>query len=70
MPNKEQVYDAEISPLMTQIIAVCKKNHISMYATYDIPNEEDDELRCTTCTCDESGRPSERIQKFHQLTYQ
>lgn len=66
--NKEQIYDAEISPLMAQIIAICQKNKISMFATYDIPNDEDADLCCTTCLADESGKPSERIQKLNRLT--
>lgn len=68
MPNKEQIYDAEIFPLMAQIIAICQKNEISMFATYDIPTEEDNGLCCTTCTADESGEPSERILGFRRLT--
>ena len=65
--NKEQIYDAEINPLMAQIIAICQKNHLSMFATFDIPNEEDDGLACTTCLADESGKPSERIRKYNRI---
>lgn len=66
--NKEQIYDAEISPLMAQIIAICQKHHISMYATYDVPNDEDATVTCTTCLSDESGKPSERIRQFNRLS--
>jgi hypothetical protein len=68
MPNKEQTYDAEISPLMAQIIAICQKNKISMYATFDTPNDEDGSVTCTTCLADESGKPSPRIQAFNRLS--
>ncbi len=61
--SKERVYDDLISPLMTQIIAICKEHSISMLATYDIPNEENATLCCTTCLADESGEPSPRISK-------
>ncbi len=67
MKNKEQIYDAEIFGLMGQIIAICQKHKISMFATFDIPNDEDDSLACTTCTADESGKPSERIRKFNAM---
>lgn len=63
--NKEQIYDAEINPLMAQIIAICQKHKISMFATFDIPNDEDADLACTTCLADESGKPSERMQRIH-----
>lgn len=66
--NKEKIYDEKISPLMGQIIAICQEHKISMFATYDIPNEEGDGLCCTTCTADESGKPSERIRQFNRLT--
>lgn len=65
--NKEQIYDSEISPLMAQIIAICQKHKISMFATYDIPNQDDEELCCSTCTADDSGKLSERIRKFNRL---
>ena len=47
-PTKEQVYDEEISPLMTRIIAICQNEGIAMLASYHIPNEEDDQLMCST----------------------
>lgn len=60
--TKEQIYDEKISPLMTQIIAICLEHKIAMIATYDIPNEEDDGLCCTTTLPDESGKLTPRIQ--------
>ena len=50
--NKEQVYDAEIDPLMEQIIERCKANGIAMLASFAIhgpggPGSEDS-LYCTT----------------------
>jgi hypothetical protein len=32
--NLETAYDEEIAPLMTQIIAVCKKHKMPMFATF------------------------------------
>jgi hypothetical protein len=32
--TKEEVYDEEIAPLMTQIIAICKEHKINTHATF------------------------------------
>lgn len=52
---KEVAYDAEIAPLMTQIIAVCKREKINLVATFELdplPDTEEEEDRgpmmCTT----------------------
>lgn len=42
--SKESVYDSEIAPLMTQIIAVCRGEKIAMLADFNL----DDDLRVTT----------------------
>jgi len=34
MYDKEQIYDEKISPLMTQIIQICKENDIKMVADF------------------------------------
>lgn len=59
--NKEQIYDSQINPLMAQIIEICKANQIAMLATFDIPNEEDADLACTSHLPDETGKLPERI---------
>jgi hypothetical protein len=47
--SKEQTYDERISPLMTQIIALCKEAKINMAATFALDHGEDGEpLYCTT----------------------
>jgi hypothetical protein len=50
--SKEHVYDTQIAPLMTQIIAVCKMHGIAMLASYAIHGPEgagsEDDLYCTT----------------------
>lgn len=49
---KETAYDAEISPLMVQIIDVCKRHKINVHATFvlDVPEDAEDEnaILCTT----------------------
>ncbi|WP_454871740.1 hypothetical protein [Paraburkholderia xenovorans] len=46
--NKEQVYDTQISPLMTQIIAICEMHKIAFVASFAIPTEADPELACSS----------------------
>lgn len=48
---KEDVYDNQISPLMAQIIQICKDNNIGMAASFELdphPHNEDDFLHCST----------------------
>lgn len=47
--NKEDIYDSQISPLMQQIIAICKENGIGLFLTACIPTDEDLHLMCSTC---------------------
>ena len=58
--NKEEIYDTEISPLMAQIIAICKKDGIAMLATFSIPTDDDPGLCCTTLVPDENGESGPR----------
>ena len=60
--NKEQAYDEQIAPLMTQIIEVATRHGIAMFASFMIPNDEDPELCCTTHLPDGDGnfRPEYR----------
>ena len=45
----EQIYDDQIAPLMTQIIAVCNEHSIPMGATFCFRNsEEEGEEYCST----------------------
>lgn len=37
---KEAVYDSEISPLMKQIIAICKREKIGLLACFSIGGDE------------------------------
>lgn len=47
--DKESVYDEKISPLMTQIIEICKDEGISMLADFYLrPPGEQDDLHCIT----------------------
>lgn len=47
--TEEKVYDEKISPLMKQIIAICKEHKIPMIATFIYENDENsDEGAATT----------------------
>lgn len=60
--NKEQIYDTQISPLMREIIKICKEHGIAMLMDFAIghdgegPDGQDcTDLRCSTLIPDESG---------------
>jgi hypothetical protein len=57
--NKEQIYDEQISPLMTQIIAICKEHKIAFLASFSIPNDEDADLCCSSYMLDDDFEPPE-----------
>ncbi|WP_175663087.1 hypothetical protein [Burkholderia ambifaria] len=46
--TKEQVYDEQISPLMAQIIAICKEHAIPIVASFFTPGDDDPDLAVTT----------------------
>ena len=51
--NKEQVYDDQISPLMQQIIEICKAQGIAMISSFNIAHagEGPDGEDCSSLTC-------------------
>ena len=68
--NKEKTYDTEISPLMQQVINICREEGIAMIASFNIahdgegPNGEDcSSLTCTTHLPDGDGVFDERFSK-------
>ncbi len=46
--TKEHIYDDKISPLMMQIIAICKVHKIPIVASFFTPGADDPELAVTT----------------------
>lgn len=50
MYDKEKVYDDKISPLMTQIIKICKEEKIHMIGSFYLKEETEEEnaMLCTT----------------------
>jgi hypothetical protein len=61
--NKEQIYDEQISPLMTQIIEACQANKIAFVACFSIPNDEDPDLRCSSAMLGEEFEPPEEFKR-------
>ena len=61
---KEPVYDEHISPLMTQIIELCKKHHIHMAAQFSLGHDEEhgSTLFCTTVITGDVVSAGEEIE--------
>lgn len=54
----EAIYDAEIAPLMSKIIDICKAHKLPMFATFVCANDPDDEnVLCTTNLMFSDERP-------------
>lgn len=68
MKDKEQVYDEQVAPLMTEIIRICEEHKIAMLADFFIPTPEDPELRCTTALLKDEHEPTkEQLRAFEIL---
>jgi hypothetical protein len=57
--TKEEIYDEHISPLMTQIIAICKEHNIANLCSFSLDREEG--LMCTTAMLDDEFDPPESM---------
>lgn len=64
---KEALYDKHVSPLMAEVISLCKEHKINMIADFSLGYDEGNEqnLYCTTCLPvdpdDEEGK--DRIER-------
>ncbi len=59
--EKEVVFDALISPLVVQVLRLCKEHGISMVAHFDISGPEDPDLLVSSQLADGDGNWSELI---------
>lgn len=50
--TKEQIHDEQISPLVLQIMEICKANKIGCLLTFHTPNEAAPRLFCTSAHID------------------
>jgi hypothetical protein len=48
--NTEAIYDSEIAPLMTQIIAICDRAKIPVLASFQLTSDVDDPDGAMLCT--------------------
>ncbi|WP_448144572.1 hypothetical protein [Pseudomonas silesiensis] len=46
--SKENVYDEQISPLVHEIIGICKEHNIALLLSAQLQDEDDETLYCTT----------------------
>lgn len=60
--TREAIYDAEIAPLMTQIVAVCRRADIPIVASFQLDDDRPDGsgLFCSTLITDETTAMSLR----------
>ena len=66
--NREEIYDKEIEPLMTQIHNICEKKDINMLAEFYIPTDERPKLSVSTIVIDDLERIPEYSRDFaHNL---
>lgn len=72
--NKEEIYDSQISPLMQQIIGVCREHGIAMMASFAIdhdgegPEGQDcSALVCSTILPDGNDKPNPRFAQAFEL---
>lgn len=67
MSSKEEVYDAEINPLMAKIIEICQENGINMMATFSFGDGE----LCTTLLAEDGQDPDgvKLVESLRQLLF-
>jgi hypothetical protein len=53
--TKEEYYDQEVMPLVKQILDLCARRGISMLSVFDLPDEKQFDLHCTSSLSDETG---------------
>ena len=65
---KEGAYDEHISPLMTQIIRLCKAHKINMAAQFALDvNDEDSTMFCTTVLHNVDPDNVEGVERMRKL---
>jgi hypothetical protein len=71
--SKEQAYDDHVSPLMAQVIALCKEHKINMAAQFALDCDGDNgPLYCTTILHDvdkDDERGIERMRQCRRVMY-
>ena len=65
--TKEEIYDDEISPLMKQIITICKKHGIAHVSSFCLDLE--DEFCCTTALTTDAFNTPEKFKECVGILY-
>lgn len=66
--SKEAIYDAQIAPLMDQVISIAQANGIAFVASFALPSAVDPHLECTSSTLDaECNRPAHHARALTLL---
>ena len=65
MFDEEAFYDANIAPLMAEIIRLCKDRGIPMFATYQLSRTATDEcVYCTSSVCADLDHAADRFTEM------
>lgn len=69
---KEAAYDAQINPLMAEIIRICKEHQIAFLASFALGfdsngDDPDNELLCTSCGLDDQREPPDQFLEANRL---
>lgn len=64
----EAVYDAEIAPLMTQIIAICQRHNMPMLASFMYQHHHGEDERESYCTTSLGGEGNWKPEKIIKAT--
>ena len=63
--DKENIYDEQIAPLMSQIIDICRKNNLPIVATFQYCNKkENGAAYCSTALL--SGNEDQHMRNVHK----
>lgn len=65
--TKEEIYDAEINPLMAKIIDICHREKIALLANFQLSGKGGEDLRVTTALLDKDFEPSKEQLSALQL---
>lgn len=66
--DKEQVFDAEVQPVLDQLIKACEEKGIAFLATFDLSPRDAESMKCMTVGCaDETGVPSPRLAMLRAI---
>ena len=62
--NKSQIYDEKISPLMKDIVEICRRNDIEMVAVFGVETPSEPDLVCSSAVHSVIGARNPVIECF------